>query len=174
MTDTEAIAWPGRHFFKNYFEWLLYYKSYFKAIFCFIGSDKKIKCFFRLCLFISPSFPPAYFLFFLFLQCQKETKVDLWRRKTGKEKITLSRKNRQEKENRTWEFFLREITWDWNNWSFCLLLTHTPSPLFLPGPGWLAPPGRHVGACFAVAPQDGGFIKGRTSKDGPRRCFAWG
>lgn len=63
--------------------------------------------------------------FFLFLQCQKETKVDLWRRKTGKEKITPSRENRQEKENRTWEFFLREITWDWNNWNFCLLLTHT-------------------------------------------------
>lgn len=45
----------------------------------------------------------------------------------------------------------REITWDWNNWNFCSLLTHTHPPHPLSSwPHWLAPSGRHVGACFAA------------------------
>lgn len=36
---------------------------------------------------------------------KKKKKVGLWRRKTGKEKITLSRENREGKENRSCDFF---------------------------------------------------------------------
>lgn len=73
---------------------------------------------------------------------KKKKKVSLWRRKTGKEKITLSRENRQEKENRSCGFFFFfckekspgiETTETFVSFSD----THIPSPLFSSW-SWLA------------------------------------
>lgn len=104
------------------------------------------------------SFISSYVLSFLpLLWVPTIKKVSLWRRKIGKEKISLSRESRQEEENRRKVmiyFFVSkkgkspgiEIT---ETLSSSHTYTSSPPP-FLSGPGWLAPSGRHVGACFAA------------------------